>query len=106
VVRLGPADLARVTLAAHRDRRRDRHGRLHVPRAGARPCRGLPLRPVHARRDPLRARHGPPGLQARNPRPDHRLHHRGPARPAHDLEPGAAGPGALGDREVSRQGPR
>ena len=37
VVRLGPGHVARVALAADRGRRRDRHRRLHVSRAGARP---------------------------------------------------------------------
>jgi hypothetical protein len=106
VVRLGPADLARIPLAAHRGRRRDRHGGLHVPRAGPRQGRGLPLGPVHAGCDPLRARHGLPGLQARDRGPDHRGHHRGPARAARDPEPGAPVPAALGDRALSRQGPR
>ena len=73
----GQAHLARVALAAHGDRRGARHGRLHVARAGAREGGGLPLRPVHARRHPLRARHRPPGVPPRQPRPDDRRDHRG-----------------------------
>ena len=53
---------------AHTTRHRHGHRRLHVARAGERAARGLPLRPVHSRHDPLRDGDG----QARVPEKDRR----------------------------------
>ena len=63
------ADLAGVALAADRGRRRARHRGLHVAGAGARSRRRLPWRPVHARRDPVRARDRTAGVPARDAAP-------------------------------------
>ena len=67
LVRLRPADLAGVAVAEDRGGCRDRHGGLHVARAGARAGRGLPLGPVHLRRDPLRARDRPQAFRRESP---------------------------------------
>ena len=107
VVRLRSAHLARVALAPDRRRRRPRDGRLHVSRAGARAAGRLPLRPVHAGRDPLRDGDGPPGLPARDGRPRRSPRssttRRSRSRRSTRLLPP---PAALGDRAVPRQGPR
>ncbi len=72
-------------------RHRHGHGRLHVARAGERPAGRLPLRPVHARRDPLRDG----DRQARLPEEDRRRD----ARRDHPR-------GARADRRSSRRRPR
>jgi hypothetical protein len=78
----------------HRRRRRPRHRRLHVPRAGPRPPRRPPLRPVLPRRPPLRDARGPPPLPRRLRRGDPHRHHPRGARAALDR-----------DRRRSRSGP-
>ena len=108
-LRPGQADgdgLARRLGAADRDRRPDAarhrhgHGRLHVARAGERPARRLSVRPVLARRDPLRDGDRQARLPAKDRRRDARRDHPGRARADRPARAEGPGPRAV-DRRAS-----
>ena len=84
------------------------HGdrRLHVARAGERPARGLPLRPVLARHDPLRDGHGQARVPEEDRRRDARRDHPRGARAALAGRPEGPRARALDRRALPRQGPR
>ena len=70
----------------------DGDGRLHVARAGGGPARGLPLRPVLLRLDPLRDGHGRARLPAKDGRRDPRRHPARRAQSVAQLNPAAPAP--------------
>ena len=87
-------------------RHRHGHGGLHVARAGERPARRLPLRPVHARHDPLRDGDGQARVPAQDRRRDARRDHPRGARAAVAARSEGPGSRALDRRAPARQGPR
>ena len=88
------------------DGNRRRDGELHVPRAGARTPRGLPLRPVLLRADPLRAPDRPEGVRQGERRPDAHGDHRGGARVHRAAEPEDPDPPRLDRRALPLEGAR
>ena len=106
MVRHRVSDLARLAVPPDGRRRRARHRRLHVAGAGSRARRRLPRRPVHARRDPVRARDRAAGVPEGDGRPDPRRDHRGLARADREPQPERSRARAVADRgPLPRQGP-
>ena len=101
----GASALPTAVAPANRARDGDGNRRLHVAGAGERPARRLPLRPVHARRDPLRDGHGQARLPEKDRRRDARGDHPRGARAPLASRAQGSGPRALDRRALLAKDP-